>query len=220
VRQALRNVAAAAGPPVARQSSCTVSATRSSTAVVGVDIGWSQVSWGDVPTWIGSLVTSAAVVVAALTYRRSILDKEGAQAANVATWVGLRRGDDGVQHRLLLVRNGSDAPVYEVSVQLPSLPEPVWLEQVPATTLAEQDLPSADSWINAKIPFVNVPVHRHLRQDFVPGPQPELEFRDSAGRLWRRDRDGVLTRLRQRTVSRTTWINTAGAMSLPPPRMS
>lgn len=189
--------------------------------MVRVANGWLGLNWGDVPTWIGSLVTSAAAAVAALAYRRSILDQEGVQASSIAAWVGLRRGDNGVQHHLLLVRNGSDFPVYEVSVQLPRLPEPLWLEQVPAKTIAEQDLPSEDSALGEPmVPFVNLPVRRFLRQEFVSGPLPEVEFRDSTGRLWRRDKDGRLTRLRERTVNRTTFINVPGEMRLPPTRMT
>lgn len=40
---------------------------------------WS-IAWGDVPTWVGAVGTVAALLWAVFLYRRSVLDKESAQA--------------------------------------------------------------------------------------------------------------------------------------------
>ncbi|SDM01278.1 hypothetical protein SAMN05660642_01328 [Geodermatophilus siccatus] len=52
--------------------------------------GWLGLDWGNVPTWIGTIVTSSSFTVAALSYRRSVLDKERAQASSIAAWVGMK----------------------------------------------------------------------------------------------------------------------------------
>jgi hypothetical protein len=58
--------------------------------VVRMTSGWLGLDWGNVPAWIGTIVTSSSFAVAALSFRRSVLDKERAQASNVAAWVALR----------------------------------------------------------------------------------------------------------------------------------
>jgi hypothetical protein len=42
-----------------------------------------------VPTWVGAIVTSGSVTVAALAYRPSAIDREGAQAGSVADLAAL-----------------------------------------------------------------------------------------------------------------------------------
>ena len=86
------------------------------TAVMRVVSGWLRLDWGDVPAWVGTVVTSGAFTVAALSYRRSVLDKERAQASSVAAWVGFRNVEDAFPQRLLLVSNGRDA----------AMPPPAW----------------------------------------------------------------------------------------------
>ena len=46
--------------------------------------GWLRLDWGNVPTWTGMLLTSGSLTVAALAYRRSVLDKERDQASKIA----------------------------------------------------------------------------------------------------------------------------------------
>src|SRR3954467_9280139 len=112
-------------------------------------LGWiGDLDWGNVPTWIGTIVTSSSFTVAALTYRRNVLDKERAQASSVAAWVVRRRDEEGKQHRLVLVSNGSDAPVYEVSARVPGVHKTYWFDQVPAKATSESDLPPDTSGIS------------------------------------------------------------------------
>jgi hypothetical protein len=86
--------------------------------------GWLGADWGNVPGWFGTALTSGSIAFAAWTYRRSVRDKERAQASSIAAWMARRWDEDGTQHRLLLVSNGSDASVYEVSVRLPESRSP------------------------------------------------------------------------------------------------
>jgi hypothetical protein len=166
------------------------------------------VDWGDVPTWVGAIVTSGSVAVAALAYRRSVIDREGAQASGLAAWVG-RRNKDGSERDVLLVSNGSDAPAYEVSVQVLGMGEAFWFDELPAHAAIQQEFPSdhySQSLYNrlmqaAQRVLPAEDVIRLLRQ-IETGPRPELEFRDAAGRMWRRNSEGRLSRLRQRTTTR------------------
>jgi hypothetical protein len=79
-------------------------------------------NWGDVPAWIGTITTSVSVLIAALAYRKSILDKERGQASKVAAWVALF-GEPGKEHRIVRLSNSSDAPVYELIVSSAKMPE-------------------------------------------------------------------------------------------------
>src|SRR3954447_4179578 len=118
-------------------------------AVVRVASGWG-LDWGNVPAWVGAVLTSTSLLVAALTYRRSVDDKERDQASNVAAWVA-RRVENGTQRKVLRVSNGSDAPVYEIIARVPEgynsgagVPQggrTYWFDQVPAKSTSERELP-------------------------------------------------------------------------------
>src|SRR4051812_18140980 len=66
--------------------------THSSTAVARMVCGWLGLDWGNVPTWIGTVVTSSSFTIAALSYRRSVLDRERDQARNIAAWIARQAG--------------------------------------------------------------------------------------------------------------------------------
>jgi hypothetical protein len=62
--------------------------------LVGMASGWMGLNWGDVPAWVGSILTGSSILIASLTYRRSVrdrraeqLDRERAQVAMVSTWL-------------------------------------------------------------------------------------------------------------------------------------
>jgi len=78
--------------------------------------GWLGLDWGNVPAWIGTVVTSTSASIAALSYRRSVLDKEREQATKVAAWVTEVQGADGNAVREMRLRNGSEASVYDLTV--------------------------------------------------------------------------------------------------------
>src|SRR6185437_3359668 len=63
-----------------------------------------ELDWGNVPAWIGSILTGSSILIAALTYRRSVEDRERAQAAKVTAWV-----DIGAEK--IFLRNSSDSAV-------------------------------------------------------------------------------------------------------------
>lgn len=62
--------------------------------LVGMASGWMGLNWGDVPAWVGSILTGSSILIASLTYRRSVrdrraeqLDRERVQVAMVSTWI-------------------------------------------------------------------------------------------------------------------------------------
>jgi hypothetical protein len=67
--------------------------------------------WGSVPAWVGSILTGSSILIASLTYRRSVQDRRDeqlnrarAQAAKVSAWVN--RGDIKV-----FLQNANDTAV-------------------------------------------------------------------------------------------------------------
>jgi len=56
--------------------------------------GWLGADWGTVPAWIGSILTGSSILLATLTYRRSVRDRaheqeyrEGEQARRISAWI-------------------------------------------------------------------------------------------------------------------------------------
>jgi hypothetical protein len=72
--------------------------------------GWLGWDWGNVPSWVGSLLTGSSLTLAAVTYARSSGDRhraieetERGQAARVSIW--------WLNPRKAMVRNGNDVAV-------------------------------------------------------------------------------------------------------------
>jgi hypothetical protein len=164
-----------------------------------MSIGWIGLDWGNVPGWVGTVVTSTSVTIAALSYRRSVFDRQRQQASFIAAWVGLVE-QDGQHRRALQVTNGSDASVYEVAIR--PRDKPLFLTELPAKTTSTIEL--LDDHGASGAPIVSVKfwvVQAVARQETVSAASaPEIEFRDAAGRMWRRDADGKLKLLHKRTI--------------------
>lgn len=72
--------------------------------------GWLGWDWGNVPSWVGSVLTGSSLGIAAVTYwrasgdrRRALDEAERAQAARVSMW--------WVNPRKAFVRNGNEVAV-------------------------------------------------------------------------------------------------------------
>jgi hypothetical protein len=72
--------------------------------------GLEGLDWGNVPSWVGSVLTGSSLLIAAFSYRHSIsertreqADRERGQAMKVSAWV--------VNSRQACVRNGNDVAV-------------------------------------------------------------------------------------------------------------
>src|SRR4051794_5872101 len=77
--------------------------------------GWLGLDWGNVPTWVGAVLTGSSLLIAANTYRRAVQDRRREQASKFAAWVS---GTPAVGRVQLFLANGSDMPVYKVRVDL------------------------------------------------------------------------------------------------------
>jgi hypothetical protein len=143
--------------------------------------GWLGLDWGNVPAWIGSVLTGSSILIASLTYRRSVEDKrreqserERLQAANVSAWIDRPNGamylqnsnDVAVKARIFLEPHieGQNLVVYEeVSIG----PKQKTSNELPAWAM-------------------------YLRED---SETPSLLIVDSAGAIWIRDSRGKLNRI-------------------------
>jgi hypothetical protein len=174
--------------------------------------GWLGLDWGNVPTWVGATITSTSVFIAALSYRRSVSDKEREQASHVAAWVGVVE-DSGKSRRVLRVTNGSDASVYEITAKVQGSAG-TQLAELPAKTTTTVDLISLNqkdtrsssdrkpSTISARMSFWMIELEgTGVAETVSQEPAPELEFRDAVGRWWQRMPDGRLKHISNRSSS-------------------
>jgi hypothetical protein len=184
--------------------------------VLGID--FSGVDWGDAPTWITAVATIAALIAAGLAVRASwaVLKLEtrredraekadaerraaaerAEQADYVAAWM---HWNDGVplfpdttifgpmmgQGWGALVTNASSLPIYTVALVF-------YGRDGEERDRVEKDfVPPGES---------HVPWNKELRQgdgedrELGTDIRVEIFFRDTAGRTWRRDMNGVLHR--------------------------
>ncbi|WP_164842347.1 hypothetical protein [Actinoplanes solisilvae] len=140
--------------------------------------GWLNWDWGNVPSWVGSVLTGSSLGLAAVTYyrargdrRRELDDAERAQAAHVTLW--------WVNPRKALVRNSNDVAV-TVRAFVPGHPATTGrLGLGPGETRALQ-----------------LPVELEGRSGDVA-----LEVGDSYGRSWVRHADGGLERVTTGTAT-------------------
>ncbi len=179
-----------------------------------------QLDWGSVPVWVGTLVASFSVALAASTYRRNLRDKERDQASRVSSWMSEElepdvtvqpsedieeraQGRDVVRVRLygrLLVANRSEAPAYDVEVTA-GLGETLKLAELPPGAVAEGRVLVGKSdrkaTINDRDMVTLVGGHS------VELRVPDLSFTDALGRRWQRRGDRKLRRVRARTATST-----------------
>jgi hypothetical protein len=170
-----------------------------------VTTGWLGLDWGNVPAWVGTIVTSTSVSIAAISYRRSVRDKERDQASRISAWIGLVSGETGMR-RVLQVANGSDASIYEVSVKIPGRSDLI-LGEVPGKTTLTPDVEipassnqSRQTAVSASINLLGTNIEGRTNIDHISQEAaPEIEFRDGVGRWWSRNPQGRLQRITERT---------------------
>jgi hypothetical protein len=176
--------------------------------------GWLGADWGNVPAWIGSVVTSVSVAVAAISYRRNVAEKISGQASLIAAWISSQMSDDGTVVRSLRVSNGSDTSVYEICIFLSGSDHPHVIPEVPpkSTITPEVTLPPPPPAESGKpavttelgITFFGVSMTAKA-QDVQLESAPPIEFRDAVGRRWRREPDGKLHRSARRSYMLTSY---------------
>lgn len=146
--------------------------------------------WGDVPSWVGGIGTTAAVIVAlwqsGRETRKQRKDRERAQAEQVAAWCTGEQMCTGRHNWTeVLVLNRSGLPIYGVRVwgQAESNPE--------VNPEKDQGAGYVDILPPGEDPTV-------IRIGFNPDlsvegtSRAQIAFQDAAGTLWVRDMEGVL----------------------------
>lgn len=140
----------------------------------------SDVEWGNVPAWVGSILTGSSLIIAAITYvrsaqerRRENAEKARAQAALVSSWpVNVRRWQ---------VRNGNTVAVsVQALIDGDNRSEPVVL--YPSETRA-----------------IRLPAGVEVGTTFLP-----LLIVDSFGRRWIRHGAGELVEVTERDSAGST----------------
>jgi hypothetical protein len=135
-----------------------------------------HIQFGTVPDWVTATGTTLAFLVAFIVLALEIMERHRSQASGVAAW--LEREDEGAKVR---VANSSDVPIYNVRV-------------TPQLLGSDYELISY-ALIRPKADFtaLNIPVPgaSDVSNDYLG---VEIIFDDSAGRHWRRDRNGKLHR--------------------------
>ncbi|MGW1531106.1 hypothetical protein [Streptomyces aureus] len=174
--------------------------------------GWLGWDWGTVPAWVGTVITSGSASIAAVSYRRSIHDKEREQASKVAAWTSVSYERDEAERtstrvRRLYVHNSSDAPVYEVTVE-PKGAKKVAVPELQAGGLVTFEIPSGTpgrrSYApSASVKFWVVSAEVGTVTETVKQDPTFLEFRDAVGRWWARSSDGKIKSIRARSVTGT-----------------
>lgn len=161
------------------------------------------VEWGTVPAWFSAIITSGSLLVAAFSYRRSVLDKQSEQASKVAAWIALEHDRDE-EKPVLRLRNSSDGPIFDVTVTHESKGIATVSELVPETTSSYPLDGSITDPTPRTIKAVSIEVQSIVavgvsRETVLTAPSPTLVFRDSVGRWWQRDASGKLRQVQSRT---------------------
>ncbi len=157
------------------------------------------------------------MLIAALAYRRSVLDKERGQASQIGVWVALVT-ESGKERRVVRINNTSNGPVYEVIVRFPHSSD-LNVPELIAGSIVTLELPDNYSQVTRSetrtvsasvgIPFVGIEANVSRTEETVLGEEsPEIQFRDALGRWWRRDSAGRLWK-----ISGPTRITTSSRFS-------
>lgn len=174
--------------------------------------GWLGWDWGSVPTWVGTVITSGSAFIAALSYRRSVRDKEREQASKVGTWVGTTELD-GETKSVLRVANNSDSPIYEVSVRRSGDLELISYE-IPAATAAMTPVSSSSTTSvrrerSAGVKLWIISLEATEVTEFIPDERPpDVQFRDALGRWWLRRSDGRLDPVQGESIRQFRHVET------------
>lgn len=168
---------------------------------------YGPLNWGDVPTWISVVASVGALIFAALAAiaayrlfkveaerdRQASNDQQARQAHAISAWYELNE-----QRRLYgcHLRNASDSPVYDAAIEfyLPMSEGGLNYRGVDVHKLVPPT--EQPRFIGMTAPLAaNIGGH-------VPGLVVAISFRDAAGNLWRRDTNGRLSAIDDRTVGR------------------
>jgi hypothetical protein len=139
----------------------------------------SHVLLGTAPDWIAAIGTTLAFLVAFAVLTLDLKERHRRQASQVAAW--LERGPSDVTLHLV---NSSEVPVYKVRVTPQFLGRDYDVLSYPLVGPKEESTPLT----------IPLPGSQQVSNEYL-GVQ--MLFADSAGRRWKRTRDGKLQRIRR-----------------------
>lgn len=156
----------------------------------------SSVEWGSVGEWLVLITFAAGVFTYALDYLRRI--REHAERVNPVPVSAFRyaKGNSSANVKYVVINTGPD-PVYELRVDLLDWEWNQKRNRRRCTPLRSQViavLPPDHSPDYAEMTEIDASDLKPPKQGFLLAPL-RIEFRDSAGRRWRKDPDGKLTRV-------------------------
>lgn len=157
------------------------------------------VNWGDVPTWVSAIAAIGALVaaiVAGRTAKRIFLlelardkdateEKKRSQATHISAWAKWTKTNVGHNLPMLIIRNASDLPVYDVQFDL--------VDQLNVVLSSEHQDVLAPSEQPVELALV-ISADRRAGLSEAKGQslRVRLSFRDSSGTAWMRETDGSL----------------------------
>jgi hypothetical protein len=173
--------------------------------------GWLGLNWGDVPAWVGSVLTGVALLVAANTYRKSVRDSEREQAKTVTVWVEEERSTGFLRRENTLhIMNGSSATIYSATAYYKRQGKfaPTWSSPYYEVRDSDSGLIGLGRWAS-----IGPGEERQttFRRSKASNPEiPWLYFRDSNGVDWIRDYRARLKRHNywlMRNISEGSYLN-------------
>jgi hypothetical protein len=129
-----------------------------------------HVNWGDIPSGVGAILTGLSLLIAALSYRRSVRNSEMDQAKLVTAWI---ENEDAIPYAIIVVHNASNLPIYMVDAYLDD-------EETLKRFYIGTIFPGATSAVTTNISLTSAL------------PPDKIGFIDAAGRQWTRSEDGAL----------------------------
>lgn len=171
--------------------------------------------WGDVPSWVEAVSTSLALIAASVAVAKSstllgiertrdtkrdeaadqrrAADEQAAQADAVAAWVDWFQADSSTSRLdrmrlrgwVIVVVNTSPLPIYDFMGTLAGR------NGIPLGRVSRSLLPTGKHTL--EFPSGAAPKEQH-EFETAREMRVAIEFRDTAGRQWKRDRHGQLTK--------------------------
>jgi hypothetical protein len=150
--------------------------------------------WGDVPSWVGAVGSAGALIVATILFWISVMDRKRKQASQVNAWQVKIIPTHAFPEIHYKITNSSDEPVYAVVLKSMCGVEGTFISSL--GTIG--------------------PKEEKYKKIFLGGSpraeqyQPEISFRDAAGRIWLREENGKLKQISAQEVV-TIFRQDAGA---------
>lgn len=171
---------------------------------IAYDVAWGlhDADLGNVPTWIGTVITSTSLAVATTSFLRSQRDKKREHASKIGAWIASEDGEYYVH-----VANTNSAPAYDLVVTDPDTRDQLAkIQELPANQHVRAPVEKVDGskWEpRLKLGELELTVVGGELEFSAPEQGVNIEFRDGLGRRWAIDARGGITRLKTSSYKMT-----------------